>query len=139
LTCNAKDGSGNTNACSSTVVVQDTTPPTISSVSATPNVLWPPNHKLVAVTVAVAAHDTCDPHPVCRLIAIASNEAPLQPGSGHTPVDFEITGNLTANLRAERSGTGDGRVYTLTVQCTDQSNNSATGTTTVQVPHDQRS
>ena len=59
--------------------------------------------------------------------------------SGRSMLPAAITGALTANLRAERAGPGDGRVYTLTVQCTDQSHNSATATTTVQVPHDQRS
>src|SRR5262249_3785696 len=137
FTCNAKDSSGNTNSCSSQVVVRDTTPPTIASVAATPNVLWPPNHMLVPVQVAVSVSDKCDAAPVCKITTISSNEPIDGLGDGDTAPDWQITGNLTANLRAERSGTGTGRVYTLTVQCTDHANNSATATTTVQVPHDQ--
>jgi hypothetical protein len=41
------------------------------------------------------------------------------------------------SLRAERSGTGSGRVYTITVQCTDAAGNSTTKTVTVTVAHDQ--
>ena len=41
------------------------------------------------------------------------------------------------NLRAERSGKGRARTYTITVRCTDASGNSATKTVTVRVPHDQ--
>jgi hypothetical protein len=63
---------------------------------------------------------------------VSSNE-PLDPDG-----DWVITGNLTLNLRAERLGTGTGRVYTISVQCTDPSGNSSTKTTTVTVPHDSR-
>jgi len=38
-------------------------------------------------------------------------------------------------VRAERSGNGSGRVYTLTVRCADPSGNASTGTTTVAVAH----
>jgi len=40
-------------------------------------------------------------------------------------------------LRAERSGTGSGRIYTITVTATDIAGNIATKTTTCTVPHDQ--
>src|SRR4030095_4167391 len=39
-------------------------------------------------------------------------------------------------LRSERSGNGTGRIYTISVTCTDQYGNSSTSTTTVTVPHD---
>lgn len=137
FTCTATDTSSNQNSCNSTVVVQDTTPPVISSVSASPNVLWPPNHKMVPVKVTIAATDTCDPNPVCKVISIASSEPPLGGGSGNTSPDFAITGPTSVSLRAERDGTGTGRTYTITVKCTDASNNSSQGTTTVSVPHNQ--
>jgi len=119
------------------VKVVDTTPPVISSISVSPSVLWPPNHKFVPVTVSVTAEDTCDPNPVCSLSAITSSEPAGGGGSGNTSPDFAITGALSANLRAERDGTGSGRTYTLTVQCTDHSNNSSSANTTVFVPHNQ--
>ncbi len=127
--------SGNSNSCNSTVTVQDTTAPVISSVTPSPNLLWPPDHKMVAVAIAISATDTCDPNPVCKVITIASSEPPLGGGSGNTSPDFAITGPKSVNLRAERDGTGSGRTYTITVQCTDASNNSSQANTTVSVPH----
>ena len=52
--------------------------------------------------------------------------------------DWEITGNLTARLRAERTGGGSGRTYTLTIKTRDAAGNVTTGTATVFVPHDRR-
>ncbi|CAN5789781.1 hypothetical protein BH24CHL5_BH24CHL5_12280 [soil metagenome] len=40
-------------------------------------------------------------------------------------------------LRAERSGTGNGRIYTLTYRVTDSCGNAATQTVTVSVPKSQ--
>ncbi len=139
FTCNAKDAAGNTNSCASAVNVVDTTPPIISAVSASPNSLWPPDHKFVPVQLAVSVSDTCDANVAnsCLIVSITSSEPVLGAGSGKTSPDWQITGKLTANLRAERSGLGDGRTYTLTVRCTDASGNSATKATTVQVTHDQ--
>jgi hypothetical protein len=62
-----------------------------------------------------------------------------QPTAGETGTprpDWEITGDLTLNLRSERSGQGDGRVYTVDILCTDASVNPATTIVTVAVPHD---
>jgi hypothetical protein len=38
-------------------------------------------------------------------------------------------------LRAERSGGGSGRIYTVTVEATDEAGNTTTATTEVTVPH----
>jgi hypothetical protein len=48
-----------------------------------------------------------------------------------------MTGALTVDLRAERFGWGRGRIYTLTVTCTNSSELSSTATVRVTVPHDQ--
>jgi hypothetical protein len=117
-----------------TVSVADTTPPDITQVTASPNLLWPPNHKMVGVTVDVAASDLCGPS-VCRLTGVTSNESVNGIGDGNTAQDWQITGDLTANLRAERSGKGNGREYVLAVQCSDGSGNSSDSTVIVTVPH----
>jgi len=49
----------------------------------------------------------------------------------------EITGPLTVDLRAERSGIGTGRLYTITAECRDASGNLATRSVQVSVPHNQ--
>jgi hypothetical protein len=138
ISCTATDGSANSSSCGSSVTVVDTAAPVISSAFASPNVLWPPNHKMVPVTVAVSASDLCDAALTCQILSVTSNEPVDGLGDGDTAPDWQITGPLTVNLRAERSGKGSGRVYTITVQCSDDSGNSSTKTTTVMVPHDQR-
>jgi hypothetical protein len=105
--------------------------PTITSLSATPNVLWPPNHSMVPVSLAATASDSSDPAPVCEITSVESNEPVAR------DPDWVVTGPLTVNLRAERAGSGTGRVYTVTVTCTNASHLSATETVTVTVPHDQ--
>lgn len=137
VTLTVTDDKGASASCTATVTVVDQQPPTIKSVTASPNVLWPPNHKMVPVTVSVSASDLCDTAPSCRIASVSSNEPVDGLGDGDMAPDWEITGPLTVNLRAERSGTGSGRVYTITVQCTDTSKNSSTGTVAVTVPHDQ--
>ena len=52
--------------------------------------------------------------------------------------DVEITGVLTLQLRAERSGSGPGRIYTATIECQDAAGNVSTRDVQVRVPHDRR-
>ena len=126
ITVSVTDGVSEPVTQSTSVTVHDTTPPTISSMSASPNVLSPPNHKMVAVSLSVSATDICNPNPTSKIISVASNE----PG----PNEFQITGDLTLNLQAERNGGGNGRMYEIIVQSTDASGNSSTRTVTVMVP-----
>jgi hypothetical protein len=116
----------------------DTTPPTIARATATPNVLSPPNHNMVPVQVTVAATDESGAAPICRIISVSSNEPADGTGDGHTAPDWEITGELTLNLRAERSGRGGGRAYNIVVECRDASGNTATSSVVVKVPRNQR-
>src|SRR2546430_770434 len=53
----------------------DTTAPNFTQVSATPNVLWPPDHRMVQMTVDAAATDDCDQSPSSRVTKVTSNEA----------------------------------------------------------------
>ena len=55
-------------------------------------------------------------------------------GDGDTAPDWEVTGDLTLNLRAERAATGTGRIYTITVESRDDFGNASTRTVTVTVP-----
>jgi serine protease len=112
----------------------DTIPPTISC-SASPNVLWPPNHELRAVTVSVSASDDSGSVTV-TLLSVTSS----QPDSGldRDDVPNDIQGWTTGTddrsgfLRAERFMRA--RTYTLTYQAADPSGNTATCRTTVSVP-----
>ena len=134
------DGKGGTANDTVNVTVRDTTPPTLS-VALTPNRLWPPNHKMVAVTTNVQASDTCDPNPTVTLVSITSNEPDNGLGDGDTPNDIQNaafgTDDRSFALRAERSGKGTGRIYTVTYQAKDRAGKTSTATAQVVVPHDQ--
>ena len=137
VSCSASDAAGNTANGSFDVTVVDSMPPVIVSVTANPGVLWPPNHKMVSVTLTVVAVDAVDPSPVSRIISVSSNQPTQGTGDGDTPNDWVITGPLTVDLRAERSS-GVDRVYTITVETTDASGNSSTATETVVVTQGRR-
>jgi probable HAF family extracellular repeat protein len=134
VTVTVTDAAGNHASCTTTFSVVDRTPPVITALSVSPNVLTTVNRDLVPVTVSVTATDNCDRAPVCRILSITSDE-PVTGPSDNTSPDWEVPASgLTAQVRAERSNKGDGRTYTITVICTDASGNSSTGTVTVTVP-----
>ena len=134
VTVSTTDIYGTTVNGSFDVTVQDTTAPTFISLTANPNVLGDPNHKMVPVDIAAVVSDLVDPSPVTKIISVSSNEPDNGPGDGNRSPDWQITGDLTLLLRAERSGRGTGRIYTITVESRDSSGNAAVQTVTVFVP-----
>lgn len=137
VVASATDFAGNRTDDGFVVSVVDTTPPTINSLTPSLTSLWPANHKMVAVTIAADVSDIADPSPRAKIISVTSNEPVTGTGNGDIGPDWEITGDLTLNLRAERAGAGTGRVYTVTVECRDASDNATTSTVTVVVPKSQ--
>lgn len=135
VTAVATDAAGNTATGTFTVTVRDNLAPSFQRLTASPAELWPANHKLVAVTLAAQVVDAADPAPVTRILGVACNEPVNGPGDGHTAPDWEITGPLSLQLRAERAGSGPGRIYTITVEGRDAAGNTATRTVNVTVPH----
>jgi hypothetical protein len=106
-------------------------------VTASPAELWPANHKYVNVAAAVSAVDNFDPNPAVTLLSVGSNEPDDGLGDGDTPTDIVIVDDYNFQLRAERSGNGEGRVYTITYQATDRCGNATVAEATVNVPRDQ--
>lgn len=117
-------------------VSPDQEPPKLS-VSVTPNTLWPPNHQWVEIKVNTQVSDNVDPNPIVSLTSITSNEGQNVKGDGHTATDIEIKPDGRIFLRAERSGTGNGRVYTLTYTARDAAGNTSQATAQVRVPRNQ--
>ncbi len=114
----------------------DTTPPEIT-VSCTPDTLWPPNHQYVTVTVELQVYDEGDPDPtVTHQVTSSEPDDAEGAGDGNTTRDIVEVDDKTFELRAERSGTGDGRTYTITYSAVDDAGNGATATCIVVVPHD---
>ena len=116
--------------------LHDDVGPVISNLTATPNVLWPPNHKFVTVVVSFTATDACSAVKEKSIYSITSSEPVDWLGDGHTAPDWTFSG-LTAQLRSERSGLNAGRTYYITVRATDEFGNMSFATVTVFVPHDQ--
>jgi PKD domain len=177
------DGKGGTDTDSVTITLNDTTPPTMT-LSLSPNVLWPPNHRMVNVTAEVHVADACgDDQVLLQLVSIVSNEPEnhkvekdhdkgygrhgdsdddahgsdrdgryagrngphdhddddFKPEKGPDIQEAEFgTGDLEFLLRAERSGKGHGRIYTVTYNATDLAGNTTVKSAEVKVPHDRK-
>jgi uncharacterized lipoprotein YddW (UPF0748 family) len=132
ITLIATDAGGNADTCYFVVVTVDHQSPLITDISVDPAQLWPPNHQLRDVTVNYTITDNCGP--VSSSLAVTSNEPVTGPGYGNTTPDWVIVDEHHVKLRAERSGFGDGRAYTIAITATDSSGNSTTQNVTVTVP-----
>ncbi|HSP97559.1 MAG TPA: hypothetical protein VL049_09995, partial [Candidatus Dormibacteraeota bacterium] len=134
------DAFGQSDEAATSVEVVDTTAPVLA-LSVSPAVLLPPNHQLVPITVSVDVSDVCDPNPTLRLVSITSNEGALANGSGHTSPDIQDadfgTDDRQFLLRAERSGGGTGRIYTITYEAEDATGNVTSRQVTVTVAKSQ--
>ena len=114
-----------------TLVVPPNQPPVCSGLTATPNVLGPPNHQLV--DVALSGVTDPDGDQVTITITSVTQDEPLNgTGDGDTSPDATVTG-ATLKLRAERAGAGDGRVYRVIVTATDTKGATCNATANVAV------
>jgi uncharacterized repeat protein (TIGR01451 family) len=120
------DPTPNDNAASATIIVVNPAP-TISGVSVSEPVLWPPNKSMHTVTVSYGVADNCA-GTVCSL-SVASNEG--------SSVDWQVVDAHTVQLRADRDGNGPGRVYSIPISCKDSGGAVSVQTATVVVPHNQ--
>lgn len=136
ITLVINDGTVDSAPATVTVTVQDTTPPTLS-LSVSPTVLWPPNHKYRDISSTIAVTDTCDANPSVNSVYATSNEPDDATGDGKSVNDIVIEDGQIS-LRAERDGAGDGRVYTLIYTAIDGTGNSASASATVSVPHSKK-
>ncbi len=134
-----RDVAGNETTTTVAPIDIDLTAPTLAC-SVDPSSLWPPNHALVPVTTQIVVADALSGPGPFTLVSVTSSEPDNGLGDGDTAGDVQDwsvgTADTSGELRAERSGTGPGRTYTLIYRGEDLAGNAATCTLTVTVPHD---
>jgi hypothetical protein len=112
-------------------------PPVCTGVRAAPNSLWPPNHKFQTVTLNGATDPDGDAITL-TITGVTQDEALNGTGDGDTAPDAATVAGRSdqVQLRAERSGSGDGRIYRIAFTVSD-AKLTCSGTVFVGVPHDQ--
>jgi VCBS repeat-containing protein len=129
----ATDASGNVSTARRTVTVVDNTAPVVTGLPA-PIQLWSPNHRMERFTLAglgITASDVGCYAPAqqqnmtqyVRIVRITSDEADNGLGDGDTAGDIVIDGCQSFQVRVERSGKGNGRVYTVMLEVRDGAGN----------------
>jgi YVTN family beta-propeller protein len=131
LTCTATSVGGT--ASKSFTIKRDATPPTLTC-SFSPNRLWPPDGSMISVHASVIVSDATSGPAGFVLQAHTSNE----PGEQSDITGFVVgTSSVDGLVRAQRLGTGTGRIYTFTYRGTDMAGNVAACSPTILVPHDE--
>ena len=131
----ATDAAGNEEAAKTLTVRLDGSAPAINGLPSSGCSLWPPNHKMHQVAV-VSAADTLSG--VASLQVTATSSEPSDPSDPDVVVTPDGSGGFVVELRAERLGSGSGRLYTLAATAKDLAENVRTVTATCAVAHDQR-
>lgn len=130
------NATGNTATCSFDVIVFDAEPPVLTGIADELEPLWSPNHKMVPIHLDYNLTDNCG-GPITTDVYVYSSEPDNELGDGDKAVDWEIKDSHNILLRAERSGTGTGRIYYIYIISYDNSYNYTFKMVTVAVPHNQ--
>jgi len=135
---------GTCGTATQTATLTVTSPTPTINLSATSATMWPPNHQYQTFNVsdfvssATAGCDSStDVTSSVVIQKVSSDEAEDNPsgGDGTTLNDIVIAPDCkSVQLRRERDGNKNGRVYTITFKVTDSFGNSATATVKVYVP-----
>ncbi|MEW5745385.1 MAG: hypothetical protein AB1805_08120 [Nitrospirota bacterium] len=108
-------------------------PPDCSRAKPSPASLWPPDHKFRAVSI----NGITDPDNDLVSITISSvhQDEPVNGlGDGDTGPDGALQ---PLQIRSERSGKGNGRIYRIGFTASDRRGGECSGVVTVCAPHDQ--
>ena len=110
-------------------------PPVCNGAFASPDSLWPPNHKFVPVAIGGVVDPDGDPLRI-TITGVAQDEPADAEGDGSTCADATGIGTDVVALRSERSGQGDGRVYHVAFRADDPHGATCLGEVEVCVRHD---
>ena len=131
------DPAGNQEEAHQLTIRIDATPPTVT-VALKPATLWPPNGKMVKVSVSGTITDATSGVDLTGVSFRVTDEyGSIQP-RGPVTLGADGSYSFAVSLEASRRGIDlDGRVYTVTMSAQDQAGNTASTSRMVVVPHDQ--
>lgn len=130
------DPAGNAGAIKAQTVRIDATAPVVTAFPSRTS-LWPPNGKLVPVTIRGSVADNLSGVVPTVSYRVVDEYGAVQP-SGTAAVNASGQYSFTVRLPARRNGQDrDGRQFTVLVTATDQAGNTSTTATVITVPHDQ--
>jgi hypothetical protein len=136
------DPSGAASEATASVTVVDTTAPVVTGLTLVGPTSRPKNHALFGVTVNYNATDSCNT--VSCVLSVTINDPEdgddkkdhdAKKEDDKDGPDFVIVDAHHVLLRADRSGKGDGRTFTITVTCTDAAGNVTVKSARLVVPH----
>ncbi|RDC61476.1 glycosyl hydrolase [Adhaeribacter pallidiroseus] len=135
----ATDNEGNsTPSAPVTITIKPDVVAPVITLKAPKTIIPAEDHLLKTISLSsfiASVTDNCGPAPIVRIQSVSSDEAVTGGGSGNTKTDIIISPDgQSVQVRAERAGTGDGRVYVITVEAIDQAGNIGLATYQVQVP-----
>ncbi len=131
------DGSDVEETLASALLTVVNAPPDCTGAFSDPGDLWPPNHRFVEVAIGGVNDPDGDPTTL-TVDGVLQDERTDDLGSGDTCPDAAGVGSSGAQVRAERSGRQDGRVYHLFFTAVDGRGGACQGEVMVCVPHDGR-
>lgn len=108
-------------------------PPVCDFAYASPSSLWPPNHKYKKIEVLGVTDQDGDPITI-TINSIFQDEPVNGTGDGNTSPDGKGIGTSSAEVRAERAGTGNGRFYHIGFTADDGKGGTCAGAVAVSVP-----
>jgi hypothetical protein len=117
-------------------VFHDNQAPVCSAARPSADSLWPPQHQMVGVNILGVTDPEGDPVTV-MITGIYQDEPVLSVGDGNTRPDASGIGADQALLRAERTGTGNGRVYHINFAASDGWGGTCAGVVRVRVDKSQ--
>jgi len=142
VTLTVLDDNGASDQCTAIITVVDGTPPVITTI-ANPITLWPPDHKYASFSLSdfvLSVSDNCSSLLMDDVVmSKVTSDEPVDAngdGDGNTTDDIIISNDCKSiQVRKERQGSGNGRVYTVYLDLDDGNGNTASTTCQVQVPH----
>ncbi len=117
-------------------VIPPNQPPRCGLAQAVPAILWPPDHRLVPIAI-VGVSDPDNDSLAISITSVTQDEPVNGLGDGDTSPDAVVV-NGALLVRAERAGSGNGRVYRVAFTAGDGRGGTCTGRVTVSVPHSRK-